>query len=67
VTSLESRLREAGLSCRVEVRERLAIIVPDARTPTGDERQRMIQLARAEGFTHVCVELEPGGAPLPGD
>ena len=65
--SLESRLRDAGLSCHVEVRERLAIIVPDAHAPSRDERLRVIQLARAEGFTHVCVELEPGGAPLPGD
>ncbi len=66
-TVLELRLREAGFSCRVEARERLAVVVPDAQAPTRDERLRMVQLARAEGFTHVCVELEPGGAPLPRD
>jgi hypothetical protein len=67
VTVLETRMREAGLSCRVEARERLAIIVPDAGTPTREERLRMMELARAEGFTHACVDLEPGGAPLPGN
>ena len=67
MTSLETQLRDAGISCRVEVRDRLAILVPDRAVPTRDERLRMLQLARAEGFTHVCVELEPGGASLPGD
>jgi hypothetical protein len=67
VTSLESRLREIGLACRVETRERMAIIVLDMASPNREDRQRMIQLARAEGFSHVCVELEPRGAPLPRD
>ena len=67
MTTLESRLREAGITCRVEVRERLAILVPESAVPTGDERLRAIQLARTAGFSHVCVELEPHGAALPGD
>jgi hypothetical protein len=67
VTPLESRLRDAGIACRVEVRERLAILVSDGAGPTHDERLRAIQLARAEGFSHVCLELEPLGAALPGD
>ena len=67
MTSLESRLREAGLACQVETRERMAIIVPDTASPNREDRQRLIQLARAEGFSHVCVELEPRGAPLPRD
>jgi hypothetical protein len=67
ITPLESRLRESGIACRVELRERLAILVPDRAAPTRDERLRAIQLARAEGLTHVCVELEPHGAALPRD
>ena len=67
MTPLELRLREAGIACRVEVRERLAILVPDSGGPTPDERLRALQLARTEGFSHVCVELEPHGAALPGD
>lgn len=67
MTTLESRLREVGIVCRVETRQRMAIVVPDTASPNREDRQRMIQLARAEGFTHVCVELEPRGAPLPRD
>lgn len=65
---LEARLRDAGLSCRVEARERLAIVVP---FPGGSlravDRTRLVQLARDEGFTHVAIELNPDGAALPGD
>ena len=67
MTALEERLRDAGIGCRVEVRERLAVLVPDGARLTGEERLRAVQLARAEGFSHVCVELEPHGAALPGD
>jgi hypothetical protein len=76
VTVLESLLRDAGIACRVEVRERLAILVPDDAGPTWEDRLRAIQFARAEGYTHVCVELcphplpsslDPRGAALPGD
>lgn len=63
---LESRLREAGVACKVEVHDRLAILATSSAV-TRDDRMRMIQLARAEGFTHVCVELDPDGAALPGD
>ena len=66
-TLLEARLRDEGLASRVEVRDRLAILATDATTISRDHRVRMIQLARAEGFTHVCVELDPDGAALPGD
>ena len=67
MTPLESHLRDAGIACRVEVRERLAILVPEGAGPTHDERLRAIQLASAEGFSHVCLELEPRGAALSGD
>lgn len=67
-THLESRLRHAGLSCRVEARERMALVIPATTTliAPGD-RHRILQLARGEGFTHVAVELDPDGAALPGD
>jgi hypothetical protein len=64
---LQSRLREAGIACRVEQRDRLAIVIPDAAGISRDDRLLMIQTARAEGFTHVAIELDPDGAPLPGD
>lgn len=67
MSSLETRLREFGLAYRVETRDRMAIIVPEITPPDREERQRMIQLARAEGFTHVCVELEHRGAPVSRD
>ena len=67
MTALELRLRESGINCRVEVRDRLAVLLPDGASPTREERFRAIQLAHAEGFSHVCVELEPHGASLPGD
>ena len=80
MTPLESLLRGAGIDCRVEVRERLAVLLPDGALPTGEQRLRALQLARAEGFSHVCVELtdgvasrdgvcilEPHGAALPRD
>lgn len=65
---LESRLRTAGISCRVEARDRLAILVPDA--PAVLEREhriRALQLAREDGFTHVTVELDPVSAIIPRD
>jgi hypothetical protein len=67
ITPLESRLRESGIACTVELRERLAILVPDGAGPTREERMRAIQLARAEGITHICLELEPHGATVPRD
>lgn len=64
--ALQSCLREAGISCRVEQRDRLAIVVPEADI-SRDDRLLMIQMARGQGFTHVAIELDPDGAPLPGD
>ena len=64
---LQSRLREAGISCRVEARDRLAILIPDVADINRADRLLMIQMARGQGFTHVAIELDPDGAPLPGD
>lgn len=64
---LEDRLRDAGIACRVERRDRLAILIPDnAAMDFGREsRLQALQMAREEGFSHVSVELDPDGAPLP--
>lgn len=65
--ALQAGLRDAGIPCRVEERDRLAIVIPRAAAIGRDERLLMIQMARGQGFTHVAVELDPDGAPLPGD
>ena len=65
--ALQSRLRDAGIACRVEERDRLAIVIPEAADVSHDDRLLMIQMARGQGFTHVAIELDPDGAPLPGD
>lgn len=66
---LETRLRGEGIECRVEQRDRLAILIPDeaARGLTQRERLRALQLARDEGFSHAAIELDAGVATLPGD
>lgn len=65
---LAARLRDAGLSYRVEARERLAIVIPlPGSSLSAGDRTRVLQLARDEGFTHVAIELDPDGATLSGD
>ena len=64
----ETRVRAAGVACRVETRDRLAVLVPDeALQLSADLRRNILQIARAEGFTHVAVELDPAVASLPRD
>ena len=68
MTRLESHVRESGMECRVEVRDRLAILVPEhGGQLSAEQRRQILQLAKSEGFTHVAVELDPVGAALPGD
>ena len=71
MTRLESQLRDSGVDCRVEVRDRLAILVPEksrgVQRLSAEQRRQVLQLAKSEGFTHVAVELDPVGAALPGD
>ena len=68
MSNLAARLRERGLDCRVEVRERLAILIPpDVPLPLAESRKDLLKLAREEGFTHVAIELDPDGAALPRD
>lgn len=65
---LRRALAEAGYPCRVEAIERLAVLVPDgdwSHRLTSAQRARIVDLARAHGFTHVSVEV--GNADVPVD
>lgn len=66
MSALELLLREHGMDCRVETLDRLAILVPDPTLEISD-RKRVVELARASGFTHVALELDPDGATLSRD
>jgi hypothetical protein len=58
--SLERDLARAGIAARVEVRDRLALLIPrDADASLTSEAQRRVALALAAeaGFTHVALEL----------
>ena len=66
--SLEQRLRDEGFAYRVEVRDRLVILVPgETADLEPEDRLRVTRIALGEGFTHVAVELDPEGAALPRD
>jgi hypothetical protein len=69
IERLGEALRAAGFPCRVETRERLAIIAFDGGTiASGADRLQISRIAREHGFTHVALELTRAGrAPLPGD
>ena len=58
--ALERDLARAGIAARVEVRDRLALLIPrDADASLTSEAQRRVALALAAeaGFTHVALEL----------
>ena len=58
--SLERDLARAGIAARVEVRDRLALLIlRDADASLTSEAQRRVALALAAeaGFTHVALEL----------
>ncbi len=61
---LAADLAGAGFVCRVEARDRLAVVYAEAgaRLDVGDEavRRRMVAFARQRGFTHVAVALTQG-------
>jgi hypothetical protein len=65
---LERLLREENISARIEARERLVVLIPHRAWQGGaGERARIIDMARAAGFSHVAVEIDPPDAPLSGD
>ena len=58
--ALERDLARAGIAARVEVRDRLALLIlRDADASLTSEAQRRVALALAAeaGFTHVALEL----------
>ena len=62
---LAAALADRGLPCRVEERERLAIVVPQGELPAlGDAatRRDVHRLATTYGFTHVALELDADDA-----
>ena len=76
VEALARALRELGVRCSVEAFDALAVAVPEPGERSledADVRRRAIEVARANGFSHLAVELrEPGHAstdraPLPRD
>lgn len=67
--ALGEALAGEGMACRVEARERLAVLVPergdaDAWRSLADaaRRRALHQLATRHGFTHVALELDPDDA-----
>jgi hypothetical protein len=66
--NLTTRLQQHGIACRIEERDRLAIIVANQNSfSTAAARAEILRLAKEEGFTHVALELDPDGAALPGN
>lgn len=73
---LERALRDLGLRCRIEAFDALAVAIPEPGErgfERDDIRRRAIELARANGFSHLAVELrssehaDPTRAPFSGD
>ena len=58
---LEGKLRDAGIACRVETRDRLVILIPDRERVAfqREDRLRALRIARDEAFSHVAIELDP--------
>jgi hypothetical protein len=59
MTPLERELARAGVEARVEVRQRLALVVPrDAnQVLTAEQRRTLLAVAAGQGHTHVALEL----------
>jgi hypothetical protein len=62
---LAADLAGAGLACRVEARDRLAVVHPEAGAAldVADDavRLQVVALGRKRGFTHVAIGLSEGG------
>lgn len=68
MSDLAARFHERGIECRVERRDRLAILIPPDDSPLlAGGREALLKLAREEGFTHLAIELDPDGAALSRD
>jgi hypothetical protein len=62
---LAADLAGAGVACRVEARDRLAVVYPEpgASLDVADDavRLQVLALGRRRGFTHVAIALNEGG------
>jgi hypothetical protein len=62
---LAADLADAGFVCRVEARERLAVVhlEPGQHLEVADDavRRQVVGLGRRRGFTHVAVALAAAG------
>ncbi len=60
-----SDLADAGLACRIEARERLAVVHPEPghHLEVADDavRRHVVGLGRTRGFTHVAIALAEAG------
>ena len=71
--ALERALRQIGIRADVEVRDRLAVVVPSSgadieRLADDATRRQAVALAKREGFTHLALEIRPAArAPLSRD
>ena len=70
VATLAAALRDAGVECRVESIDGVALIAPaqiDA-VRDGDLRRNLLAIARAHGFAHIALELpNDDNGELPGE
>ena len=58
--SLETALRARGVACRVEDRERLALLIPEGSVAAIEDpsvRREIVSLLREHGFTHLALEV----------
>ncbi len=60
-TALARALERADMTCAVEARGGLALLICDesqqARLASSDARRAVLALAKQHGFTHIAVEL----------
>ena len=58
--ALERALRAAGLSCRIEAWDALAVAIPapgDRSFEDAELRERAVAIARDHGFSHLALEV----------
>lgn len=61
--SLTHALATIGIVCRVDARDRLALLVSEDAEALADRaleppvRERVLDLVREHGFTHIAIEL----------
>ncbi len=63
--TLEAALRELGVRCTVEGRDRLAVLVADDADASRDAarmRNDTLRLMRAHGFTNLALEVAAASA-----